>query len=338
MVVFSRISSFISLIITSLGVIISVTRLSVLGLWVGAEINFLGAVCFIRGVRVKERESVIKYFIVQVLGSCFIILGFLIIVNYSFVLIVKLIVLIGALIKLGVFPFHFWVPSVMSGLCWSSCFVVSVVQKFIPLWVVSNLLLRSNELRILEILSSITCVVGCLGGLGVLRYRVLLAYSSLVHLGFLLILSCIDSSSFLIYISFYFLLNACLIRSFWKLRVFSFIDTIKENKNNFVVEIWWTSLYFFSLSGLPPFSGCVLKVFFVLRSWNFIMVGCVLCILSSVISLYFYLRVVMRILIYWGKRSSVVFIKRLNSNYGLGRVRAFVNVGIGLMVFLIVGL
>nr|YP_009491817.1 NADH dehydrogenase subunit 2 [Dosinia altior]AWI67986.1 NADH dehydrogenase subunit 2 [Dosinia altior] len=338
MMVFSSISSFVSLIVTLMGVMISMVSLNMLGLWVGVELNFLGAVCFMSGVSVEESESVMKYFIIQVFGSCFFILGFLMMMNCCFVSVVKFVILLGVLVKLGVFPFHFWVPSVMSGLSWFGCFIVSVVQKVVPLWVVSNFLLMSKELSVLELLASLTCVVGCLGGLGVLSYRVLLGYSSLVHLGFMLILCCVDEKCFLTYMSFYFLINFCLMFSFWKLSVYSFLDFVKEDKVNFLSEVWWSSLYFLSLSGLPPFSGCVLKVYFVWSCWNLMSLGCMVCVLSSVISLYFYLSVVMSVLIYWGKSVSVLMKKSSKVSCVLGGLSAFVNLGIGLMMFLLVGL
>nr|YP_009491830.1 NADH dehydrogenase subunit 2 [Dosinia troscheli]AWI68000.1 NADH dehydrogenase subunit 2 [Dosinia troscheli] len=338
MMVLSSISSLVSLIVALVGVIISMISLNMLGLWVGVELNFLGAVCFLSGVSVEESESVMKYFIIQVFGSCFLILGFLMMMNYCFVSVVKFIVLLGILVKLGVFPFHFWVPSVMSGLSWFGCFIVSVIQKVVPLWLVSNLLLMNTELGVVELLASLTCVVGCLGGLGVLSYRVLLGYSSLVHLGFMLILCCVDEKCFLTYMSFYFLINFCLMSSFWNLGVYSFLDFVKEDKLNFLNEVWWSSLYFLSLSGLPPFSGCVLKVYFVWSSWNFMSLGCVVCVLSSIVSLYFYLSVVVSVLIYWGKSVSILEKKSSNMSCVLSGTSAFVNLGIGLMVFLLVGL
>nr|YP_009498473.1 NADH dehydrogenase subunit 2 [Dosinia japonica]AWK60543.1 NADH dehydrogenase subunit 2 [Dosinia japonica] len=338
MMVLSGISSIVSLIVILSGVIISMVSLNMLGLWVGVELNFLGAVCFLSGASVEESESVMKYFIVQVLGSCFLVLGFLMMMNCCFVSMIKLIILLGVFVKLGVFPFYFWVPSVMSGLSWFGCFIISVIQKVVPLWVVSNLLLTGKELSMLELLASLTCVVGCLGGLGVLSYRVLLGYSSLVHLGFMLIMCCIDEKCFLVYMSFYSLINFCLMSSFWKLSVYSFLDLVKEDKSNFLTEVWWSSLYFLSLSGLPPFSGCVLKVYFVWSCWNFMSLGCVVCILSSIISLYFYLSVVMSVLIFWGKSVSVFTKKSLSMSYALGGLSVFVNLGIGLMMFLFVGL
>ena len=84
----------------------------------------------------------------------------------------------------------------MRGLRWSGCFVVSVVQKFVPLWLICNWASRVYRLSLLELLRCLTCLAGCLGGLGVLSFRTLLGYSSLVHLGLLIILCCVSLVAF----------------------------------------------------------------------------------------------------------------------------------------------
>lgn len=77
------------------------------------ELRFLSTVCFASGSRVGEAEGVIKYYIVQVLRSCILALGVLMTVNFYEVILSYFLILIGLLIKLGVFPFHFWVGPVV---------------------------------------------------------------------------------------------------------------------------------------------------------------------------------------------------------------------------------
>lgn len=227
-IVLESVAALVRLIVMVSGIFISLVRVNVLGLWVGLEVNFLGAICFIAGDTVKESEGVIKYFIIQVVGSCFLLLGILTLVNWGFLNFRIFIVLSGSLIKLGCFPFHFWVPTVISGLSWSGCFTLSVIQKIIPLWFLSRLMLSGWETFIIEVISCLSCVVGCLGGLGVLNYRVILAYSSFVHLGFILILTFVRVSSFWLYLIIYGLVNFFIIISLASLDVYSFIDLIKE--------------------------------------------------------------------------------------------------------------
>lgn len=335
MVLYS-VSSLLSLRLAVSGIFISFVRMSMLGLWVGIELNFLGAICYIRGTSIDEGERRIKYFVVQVLGSCFLVIGFLISVNSFFRRIVLNIIILGVILKLGLFPFHFWVPAVISGLSWIGCFIVSTLQKAVPFWLLRNACLTPFKLGVIEILACVTRLVGCLGGLGVLSYRVLLGYSSLVNLGVITILCCINQ--FIFYFIVYRLLNLFVMFSLYKIRVFSFIDLIKDSIKRRLDVIIWISLYFFSLAGLPPFSGSVLKVNFLLNCWNFFPLGCVVCVLSSAISLYFYTRVVLALFIFWGKRSSKENIFNLIRFSWLRILRFIVNIAVGLIFFLSQGL
>jgi NADH:ubiquinone oxidoreductase subunit 2 (subunit N) len=86
-----------------------------------------------------------------------------------------------------------------------------------------------------EFRSVLTCLIGCVGGLMVLHFRVLLGYSSLVHIGFMAIISLERIISFFVYYIVYFIVNAGLMLSLWCVRVYSFFDLLKrKNGNSFV--------------------------------------------------------------------------------------------------------
>nr|AKE36662.1 NADH dehydrogenase subunit 2 [Meretrix lamarckii] len=332
------ICSLVALIVLVCGVVVSLISSGVLGVWVGMEVNFLGAVCFMSGVYVEESESVMKYFIIQVVGSCFLVLGLLMLVYGEFLLLVESFSMMSLAIKLGIFPFHFWVPGVMSSLSWFACFVVSVVQKVAPLWLLSNFCLGSGVVNVMEFLGVLTCLVGCVGGIGMLNYRALMGYSSLSHLGFLVILCLAEVSLFWSYLVVYGLLNLMLMSSLWSLSIYSYSDLLKEGDVSHYTELVWVSFYFLSLAGIPPFSGIFLKVYFLVSCWSFAPLGCVLCLMSSAVSVYFYLGVVIDMVVYWGKSTGIMFGGGYNKHVSLiGFMSAIVNIGIGYPLFLLCG-
>lgn len=108
------------------GRLIRVSRSDWVGVWVGLEVNIFGVVPFFCGMGlVKEMEAVVKYFVVQSIGSIFLLLGgvsrclglggfFLYSETVKGVWLLSLVR--GFLLKLGLAPFHFWVPNVMVGL------------------------------------------------------------------------------------------------------------------------------------------------------------------------------------------------------------------------------
>ena len=97
----------------------------------GIELSFLGLIPLLvregKGISTLRRESALKYFCIQAAGRGLLMCGgvikfilpFIIRRSYS-----SVIFILGLAIKLGIFPFHFWVPSVISGLNWYSMFLV----------------------------------------------------------------------------------------------------------------------------------------------------------------------------------------------------------------------
>nr|QUA05889.1 NADH dehydrogenase subunit 2 [Macridiscus melanaegis] len=326
-------SNLVSGLCSVLGVLISLSSLNLLGVWIGIEFNFLGILCFLSGSSVEETEGVMKYYLVQVLGSCSSVMGFLMITNGVGAGFSAVFILVGMLVKLGAFPFHFWVGPVVSKLSWIGCILVMVVQKVVPLWVVSNFIFMGDEMSCVEALSIFTCVVGSLSGLGVLNYRVLLGFSSIQHCGYLLVLSCCSSWSLWTYLIIYGTLSTFLMLSLWEESLYSFLDLIKKKGSENLSSVWWVSLYLMSLAGLPPFSGFVLKIYFLLSSWGVMSIGSVICIMSSLISLFFYLSVVLSMTIYWGSVLSWMNKSKNIMNFNVF-MSGIMNLALGPMVFM----
>ena len=97
----------------------------------GLECNFFGFLPLIRGKTVKETRARIKYFARQVIGTGLFFIGVAgrhlegFTVGGWFRLLVYGIVLAGLLLKVGLFPFHFWVPAVIGTSSYLTCFMLS---------------------------------------------------------------------------------------------------------------------------------------------------------------------------------------------------------------------
>nr|YP_010254931.1 NADH dehydrogenase subunit 2 [Venerupis aspera]YP_010455415.1 NADH dehydrogenase subunit 2 [Ruditapes variegatus]QUA05870.1 NADH dehydrogenase subunit 2 [Venerupis aspera]UUA63020.1 NADH dehydrogenase subunit 2 [Ruditapes variegatus] len=328
----------VSFVVSVAGVLISFFSLNLMGVWVGMELNFLASVCFMVGSSVEEGESVIKYYIIQVLGSGFSVMGMLLMVNGFMVSTGETLLLLGMLMKLGMFPFHFWVGPVVSKMSWPSVAMVLLIQKLIPLWVIVNCLLLSGEVSNVELLCALTSVVGCLAGLNVLNYRVLVAMSSLTHLGCLVMLSVCEYWALWVYFLVYSVLSACLMWSMWCMGVLSFQDLMKESGVSGYDDFWWVSMYFLSVAGLPPFTGCVMKSLFAVTCWEDMSMGTAVSIMVSCISLFFYLSVELSMVVYWGKSLSKMSKGFNKKNNRLRLISMLLNIPFGFMLFLMVSL
>ena len=101
--------------ISLFGVVVVFMSAGLFGVWVGLELGFFGFLPVLNGKTVGENESAVKYFIVQTVGSGIIVIRFLFINSSGYLelatdlvgLSVDFLILVGFMVKLGVFPLHF---------------------------------------------------------------------------------------------------------------------------------------------------------------------------------------------------------------------------------------
>lgn len=91
------------------------------------------------------------------------------------------VVIFSLMVKLGIAPFHYWLPHVISGVSWMSCLLLSVWQKIGPIFVLSVFIYSSSYY--VYMVCCVRALVGGLGGINQTQIRVLLAYSSIGHMG-----------------------------------------------------------------------------------------------------------------------------------------------------------
>lgn len=289
---------FFFLLTLIMGRVIRVSSCNWIYIWIGLEINLISFIPIIMcSIIDRETERSIKYFLIQSAGSGLLLLGFIICTYYpnSFISLYggTFILVFSLLLKLGIAPFHFWVPHVISGVRWFSCAVLSVWQKLAPLFILSRFFFRRQFIFVLACLSSL---VGGVGGLNQTQVRALLAYSSIGHLGWIFI--CLNRSNriFIFYYIIYSLINLYIIT----------LINLFGIKNIRVIRLGGTSVFhlvfiggiFLSLAGIPPFLGFFPKwmVLFNLIKES-IFVYMILMLLGSLINIYYYLVVIFNLLL-----------------------------------------
>jgi len=223
--------------------------------WIGLEINLLSFIPILIISNIdSETERRLKYFLIQSLGSGILLIGCLVHLNFPNSLIshnIGIYILVFRLIiKVGIAPFHFWLPHVIGGIRWINCIFLSVWQKIGPIFILSRFFFNNTFFLFI---CAINAVVGGVGGLNQTQIRVLLAYSSIGHIGWILVSIIFSYNVFFIYFVVYSLIN---------LRIILFINFFSLKGVNISTVIGFSSVYnffiilmFLSLAGLPPFLG-----------------------------------------------------------------------------------
>lgn len=220
-------------------------------------------------------------------------------------------VFISLFIKVSIAPFHLWSPDVYENAPTSSSFFFIMLPKLSLFFVIVKLcyfcsfgsLVFLKELVFVFILLSI--FFGAFGGLEQRKIKSLLVYSSISHLGYLLL--CLVSESFegLFALFSYLFVYTCSGLCLWGILLLLRLKRTNEVKTNkdlsdLVLLIKSNKVIFYifssvllSLAGLPPLIGFLVKLNVLLitvQSYGFL-IACI-SIFFSVISLFYYIRII----------------------------------------------
>nr|ABN72884.1 NADH dehydrogenase subunit 2 [Drosophila helvetica] len=291
---FNNSSKILFMTIMIIGTMITVTSNSWLGAWMGLEINLLSFIPLLSdNNNLTSTEASLKYFLTQALASTVLLFSSIILmlknnmnfeINESFT---SMIIMSALLLKSGAAPFHFWFPNMMEGLTWMNSLMLMTWQKIAPLMLISYLDIK-NLLLISVILS---VIIGAIGGLNQTSLRKLKAFSSINHLGWMLMSLMISESIWLIYFLFYSFLSFILTFMFNIFKLFHLNQLFSWFVNSKILK-FTMFMNFLSLGGLPPFLGFLPK-WLVIQQLTLCNQYFTLTVMmmSTLITLFFYLRI-----------------------------------------------
>nr|WNH23791.1 NADH dehydrogenase subunit 2 [Carapus mourlani] len=265
--------------------------------WMGLEINTLAIIPLMASRHhPRATEAATKYFLIQATASATILFaainnawqaGHWMIFEDMTPLSNTLLVVALAL-KLGLAPLHGWLPEVLQGLNLPTGLILSTWQKLAPFSLL--LQIHPHNSSILLVLGVLSTLVGGWGGLNQTQLRKILAYSSIAHLGWMIVvLSFAPGLSMLamvMYIAmtstiFLVLITSCALT----------INSLATSWSTNPLAAALTSLCLLSLGGLPPLSGFMPKLLVIHElTKQDLAIPATITALSALLSLYFYLR------------------------------------------------
>nr|QLY90279.1 NADH dehydrogenase subunit 2 [Pherbellia dubia] len=279
-------------LIIMMSTLMTVSANSWLSAWMGLEINLLSFIPLMSDNNLMSTEASLKYFLTQALASAVLLFSIILFMlenkimlqynmNYSSLMIIS-----SLLMKSGAAPFHFWFPNVMEGLSWMNALILMTWQKIAPMMLLSYLIY--NDFILLSVIFS--SMMGSLGGLNQTSLRKLMAYSSINHLGWMLMAMYSSEMLWLNYFLFYSFLSFSLILFFNLFKMFH-LNQLFSNFFHSPILSFILLLNLLSLGGLPPFLGFFPK-WMVIQSLteNYQLSFVIILTVTTLITLYFYLR------------------------------------------------
>nr|BAI50131.1 NADH dehydrogenase subunit 2 [Alepocephalus longiceps] len=266
--------------------------------WMGLEINTLAIIPLMaQHHHPRAVEATTKYFLTQATAAAMILfasttnawmLGEWHITQLSHP-VPATVVMIALALKLGLAPMHFWLPEVLQGLDLTTGLILSTWQKLAPFALVVQIAPATHPL-VLTALGVSSALVGGWGGLNQTQLRKILAYSSIAHLGWMIIVLQFAPPLTLLALGTYITMTSA---------AFLTLKSTSSTKINTLALAWAkapnlaasATLLLLSLGGLPPLTGFMPK-WLILQELTKqgLPLTATLMALTALLSLYFYLR------------------------------------------------
>nr|QBF01174.1 NADH dehydrogenase subunit 2 [Stegana sp. 'clavispnula'] len=336
---FNNSSKILFVSIMLMGSLITITSNSWLGAWMGLEINLLSFIPLMSdNNNLMSTEASLKYFLVQAMASTVLLFAIILSmmknnINYEINLsYITMIILSSLLLKSGAAPFHFWFPNIMEGLSWMNCLLLMTRQKIAPLMLISHV----NIKLILFTSIILSVIVGSLGGLNPSSLRKLMAFSSINHLGWMLMALNSNETIWLIYFLMYSFLSFTLTFMFNNFKIFHFNQMFSLFFNSKILK-FILFMNFLSLGGLPPFLGFLPKWLVIqqlsMENQYFMLM---ILMMTTLITLFFYLRICYSaFMLNYYENNWLINMQLKSMNYNLYMIMSFFSIfGLGFISIL----
>nr|ASM92885.1 NADH dehydrogenase subunit 2 [Apodemus agrarius] len=283
-----------------IGPVITMSSSNLLLMWVGLELSLLAIIpLLINKKNPRSTEAATKYFITQATASMIILLA--IILNFKQLglwtfqqqtnSLLLNITLIALSMKLGLAPFHFWLPEVTQGIPLHMGLILLTWQKIAPLSILFQFYQLLNP-TIIMILAISSILIGAWGGLNQTQMRKIMAYSSIAHMGWMLAILPYNPTMTLLNLLIYIILTVPMFLMLM-LNASTTINSISLLWNKAPTTLVLIPLILLSLGGLPPLTGFLPKwaIITELLKNNCLIITTMMAIMA-LLNLFFYTRLI----------------------------------------------
>jgi NADH-quinone oxidoreductase subunit N len=215
-------------------------------------------------------------------------------------------VVVGLAFKLGVVPFHMWIPDVYQGAPVATTLFISSVPKMAAFAMAIRLLqtglgdLQGDWSQMLSVLAALSIMLGNLAAIAQTNIKRMLAYSTISHMGFVL-LGLLPGTpdgygAAMFYVIVYALMSAA---AFGMVILLSSRGVEAENLDDFKGlnqrNPWYAAIMamvMFSMAGVPVFVGFFAKWLVIKAALDAgLMWLAILAVVFSVVGAFYYIRV-----------------------------------------------
>lgn len=275
----------------------------------------------------KSNEASLKYFLMGAFATGFLLFGIVLIygatrslnlndirsisqtavANYPGLLYSGLLLItLSFAFKIAAVPFHFWSPDVYEGSPTIVTAIMATIVKtgaigaFLKLIIFLSPVLTENWYLIVSIISAITIVVSNLIAVAQSDFKRMMAYSSISHVGYLLLAFLNPNTETTGVVAFYLISYSVATSAIFI--ILMMINDKHNDANSFTIFNGFAkkspitaiilTLCLLSLAGIPPFPGFFAKFSIFKQALNNNLWLVIIAICGSAISIYYYFRAI----------------------------------------------
>jgi NADH-quinone oxidoreductase subunit N len=317
------------LLFATLGMLIMVSANDLMTLYIGLELLSLSLYVVAAFHRDNERsaEAGLKYFVLGALASGLLLYGSSLVYGFagttnfdrladalstpgaaSTGLVVGIVfVITGLAFKVSAVPFHMWTPDVYEGAPTPVTAFFASAPKVAAVVLLTRVLagpfgdMAPQWQQVIVLVSLGSMILGGFAAIGQRNLKRLMAYSSIGHVGYALMGLAVATDAglrgLLLYMAIYLFMNigtfAVLVAMRRRGRALEQVDDLAGLGRTDPAMALAMAIFMFSMAGIPPLAGFFSKLYVFLAAvqegfWTLAVVG----VLSSVVSAYYYLRIV----------------------------------------------
>jgi NADH-quinone oxidoreductase subunit N len=316
------------ILLATLGMMAMVSANDLIALYLGLELQSLAlyVIAAFQRDTVRSTEAGLKYFVLGALSSGMLLYGASLVYGFagttsfpglatvfnsgeaSVGAVVGLVfVIAGLAFKVSAVPFHMWTPDVYEGAPTPVTALFSVAPKLAAIALFVSVMvgpfrdLLQQWQQVVVMVSIASMLLGAFAAIGQHNIKRLMAYSSIGHVGYILLGLAAGTEDgvrgILVYVAIYMVMN---------LGTFAVILSMRRH-NVMVEEIsdlaglsrsqplmaLALAVFMFSMAGIPPLAGFFGKLYIFMPAIDAgLVIPAIIGVVSSVVSAYYYLRII----------------------------------------------
>ncbi len=317
------------ILFATVGMMVMASATNMMSLYLGVELQSLAIYVLAAFARddLRSSEAGLKYFVLGALASGLLLYGISLVYGFSgsmdFAQLAKALadpahvsqglivgivfVVAGLAFKISAVPFHMWTPDVYEGAptpvtaFMATAPKVAAIALFVRVMISPFGHLLAQWQQLIVLISMASMVLGALAAIGQGNIKRLMAYSSIGHMGYLLVGLAAGTQNgvrgVLIYLVTYIFTSAgmfaCIIAMRRKGRAVERIADLGGLWKSDPGMALAITIFLFSMAGIPPFSGFIGKYFiFGAALQAHLVTLAVVGVAASAVSAFYYIRVI----------------------------------------------